>query len=271
MVCACCASRITKAVGADTVFLCSTIDPELGATLEIVDFGTNAVELDFEGNSVPADLEITDYGSAFSNFRWRPADGLTPDSDIITLGVSFVGGTKAEHEFVQEAAVDWIIGDPTLPLQFQFGVSADQSQIRIDFVPSDGNRSEIGNLARLVPLTLPTMNLAEVTRRSVHHEFGHALGLLHEHAHPASGIQWNEQAVIDELSSKWSEKEVRTQILKKFPKGASCVGDPAFNTESIMLYPIPARWTLDGFSTELNIEISDRDRRCLRGLYASAR
>ena len=32
-------------------------------------------------------------------------------------------------------------------------------------------------------------------RRVVLHEFGHALGLIHEHQNPEGGIEWNEPAV----------------------------------------------------------------------------
>ena len=40
-----------------------------------------------------------------------------------------------------------------------------------------------------------TMNLGWVTRRSVLHETGHALGLLHEHQNPKGTIDWNEKQV----------------------------------------------------------------------------
>ena len=39
------------------------------------------------------------------------------------------------------------------------------------------------------------MNLGEVTKRSVLHETGHALGFGHEHQHPQGNIQWNSKAV----------------------------------------------------------------------------
>ena len=38
-------------------------------------------------------------------------------------------------------------------------------------------------------------------RRVVLHEFGHALGLAHEHQSPGVAIPWNEQKVYDLLSN----------------------------------------------------------------------
>jgi hypothetical protein len=39
----------------------------------------------------------------------------------------------------------------------------------------------------------------EQFRRTVLHEFGHALGLVHEHATPAGGIKWNREQVEREV------------------------------------------------------------------------
>ena len=48
------------------------------------------------------------------------------------------------------------------------------------------------------------MNLAlrgeQYPDRVILHEFGHALALVHEHQNSALSIQWNETAVIEELT-----------------------------------------------------------------------
>jgi len=36
------------------------------------------------------------------------------------------------------------------------------------------------------------MNLGFLDGGTAAHEFGHAIGLAHEHQNPAGGIQWNE-------------------------------------------------------------------------------
>ena len=37
-----------------------------------------------------------------------------------------------------------------------------------------------------------------------------------------------------------------------------------------MMYPIPKSWTLDGFSADLNTELSEQDVEFIRGAYQGA-
>ena len=37
--------------------------------------------------------------------------------------------------------------------------------------------------------------------------------------------------------------------------------------KSIMMYPIPKAWTLNGFSTDLNKALSETDRKLIRSAY----
>ncbi len=54
------------------------------------------------------------------------------------------------------------------------------------------------------------MNLGFLDGGTAAHEFGHAIGLAHEHQNPAGGIQWNEEVVIRELAKSpnfWDEAD----------------------------------------------------------------
>ena len=62
-------------------------------------------------------------------------------------------------------------------------------------IPSDGAWSYVGTDCRDIPLNEPTMNLGFLDGGTAAHEFGHAIGLAHEHQNPAGGIQWNEEVV----------------------------------------------------------------------------
>jgi hypothetical protein len=54
------------------------------------------------------------------------------------------------------------------------------------------------------------------------HEFGHALGLVHEHQHPAGGIQWNRPQVLRDLSgppNNWPLDVIEQNVFKPFEEG----------------------------------------------------
>ena len=56
----------------------------------------------------------------------------------------------------------------------------------------------------------------EQIRRPVLHEFGHALGCIHEHQSPVAGIQWNEPVVIRTYAlDGWDEATVRKNVFEK--------------------------------------------------------
>jgi len=100
------------------------------------------------------------------------------------------------------------------------------------------------------------------------HEFGHAMGLIHEHQNPVAGIHWNREAVIRELSgppNKWSVQEIEFNVLT--PASPSDVTATAMDKDSIMMYPIPKTWTTDGFSAGFNSNLSDADQKFIRRQY----
>ena len=80
--------------------------------------------------------------------------------------------------------------------------NAAAAQIRISFKYT-GSWSTIGIDALDVPANQPTMNYGWLTAdtedaeysRVVIHEFGHTLGLIHEHQHPEGGIPYDLEKV----------------------------------------------------------------------------
>lgn len=127
-----------------------------------------------------------------------------------------------------------------------------------------------------IPAPEPTMNYGWLTpdsnddelHRVVAHEFGHALGLIHEHQNPDTPIDWNRAAVIADLSgppNNWDEATIENNMFKRYDP--SEVSTTPTDRLSIMMYPIPASWTNDGFSADLNKELSDTDRDFIRGAY----
>ena len=49
-----------------------------------------------------------------------------------------------------------------------------------------------------------------VLRRTVLHEFGHAIGCVHEQASPAANIPWNEAKVYEFYRQWWDDETIRS-------------------------------------------------------------
>lgn len=173
-----------------------------------------------------------------------------------TLRIRFLGGTAAQRAVVEQFAPRWT---DHANLHFEFAPAAD-AEIRVAFA-DDGAWSYVGTDAQGIPVSEPTMNFGWLDEAVVLHEFGHAIGLAHEHQNPDGGIRWNEPVVIRDLSGSpnfWDEATVRHNVLNKYSHDQ--INGTDFDPESIMLYSFPAEWTLDGFHTEPNTKLSALDQ-----------
>jgi hypothetical protein len=175
-----------------------------------------------------------------------------------TLRVRFMsGGTAAERALVKKQAMWW---SEHANLTFEF-IDVPDAEIRITFDQNDGAWSYIGTDARTIPQNEPTMNLGFLDGGTAAHEFGHAIGLGHEHQNPSGGIEWNEATVIRELGgppNNWTPAQVRHNVLDKYR--ADQVRGTTFDPNSIMLYFFPGSWTKSGKGTKANEKLSDIDK-----------
>ncbi|KKY39827.1 putative myroilysin precursor [Diaporthe ampelina] len=105
-------------------------------------------------------------------------------------------------------------------------------------------------------------------RPTILHEFGHALGLTHEHQNYTEAWKWNMQAVYDyfaEEPNKWDPDTVDCNVFRvckgKLPR------KHFLDRGSIMLYAFPKQLFTDGEGTSENYELSDMDKAAMLVRY----
>lgn len=172
------------------------------------------------------------------------------------LRIRFLGGTSAQQAKAREQALWWTVH---ANLRFEFN-NAPDAEIRIAFDPSDGAWSYIGTDCQSIPRNQPTMNLGFLDGGTAAHEFGHAIGLAHEHQNPTGGIEWNEEVVLRDLSgppNNWTPEQIRHNVLEKY--AADQIRGTEFDPDSIMLYFFPNTWVKSGKGTKANDVLSAMD------------
>ncbi|MBX2932390.1 MAG: hypothetical protein KF781_10650 [Chitinophagaceae bacterium] len=187
-----------------------------------------------------------------------------------TLYVKFLSGSKSLQDKVKTIAKEW---EKYANIKFQF-VEVGPSHIRINLDDKGGHNSLIGTMAISIPQDEKTMNFDTTDfktyaamYRTVLHEFGHAIGLLHEHYSPIAGIHWNKSAVYAELKQTqgWTKEMVDVNLFQQY--NVTYTNGTKYDPKSIMHYPVFARWTTDGFNVNWNNQLSEGDIALIKLLY----
>jgi len=221
-----------------------------------------------------------------------------------TLRVCFFSGNRSVTTLIREVASEWNQFSSTT---FDFGPKGKwyncaspnngAFDIRVGF-GSDGYWSAVGNHAESgVDALAPTMNFKQFNMRYsesrhpfssvvseavpyhkavIRHEFGHALGLLHEISHPKlkciDEIRWTGPGNVYEYYAKdsWDEERVNRNL------GHVAQTDPNYEAgepdlESVMLYSLPPQILKDGgnmnCSRAPNLLISKKDAEIVAKIY----
>lgn len=192
-----------------------------------------------------------------------------------TLTVKFMNGTTAQKTKVQEYAKQW---EQHANLKLAF-VESGNADIRIAFKwkGDGGSWSYIGTDCFNIPQEHPTMNFGwldvngrdtEEYSRTVLHEFGHALGCIHEHQNPSANIPWDKEAVYRYYMgppNKWSKEDVDNNLFETYSTSKTQFSQ--FDKESIMLYRIPNELTIGDWEVQGNKVLSTIDKSYIGVVY----
>ena len=151
---------------------------------------------------------------------------------------------------------------PLVNLKFTFieksQIGDKKNVITISFDPDGGAWSLVGTDA--IQQKGATMNLGWFDVSTVLHEFGHVLGMIHEHQSPlGKPIHWDKNKVFKwaRETQGWNQEETEKNILDKYDK--TMINGSDFDTLSIMLYFFPSKLTLNHRGTHQNVRLSAND------------
>ncbi|MCQ9640932.1 M12 family metallopeptidase [Chryseobacterium sp. WG14] len=204
-------------------------------------------------------------GAVVTDKKW-------PNGSIIT--VAFIGGSTTVRNKVMQYAQEW---SQYANITFKF-VTSKKAQIRVSFKsgPTDGSYSYIGTQALKIPANQETMNFGWFTdttsdtefSRTAIHEFGHALGMIHEHQHPLADIPWDKPKVYAYYAAApnyWTQAQVDTNFFAKYSTTQTQYS--AYDKLSIMHYSVDPNLTTNGFSVGSNTVLSPTDKQFIATVY----
>ncbi|KAI3612956.1 peptidase m12a astacin [Moniliophthora roreri] len=186
--------------------------------------------------------------AVMSTKQWPLTDGKE-----LYLKYYFMDGSENKRKAVKDTIVTWSTFANVIFDQTQ---DKDTAEIRISF-KGPGSWSAVGTDARLITnKDEPTMSfgwLADSSEPSAEdkgtilHEFGHALGMMHEHQSPARGesIHLKELAVYEYYRPllNYNDRLVKTQIIDQYNK-----------------YFMPGHLNEEGIDIPVNTVLSDMDK-----------
>ena len=203
-------------------------------------------------------LSTQDHGE-----KWSPGQ---------TIKVKFLNGSARLQNKVKEIAAVW---QKYGNINFQY-VTSGNAEIRINFddtkvyyYTSIGNGGHINDPAaeqreKTMQLGFDYENVEDdEIRRVVLHEFGHALGFVHEHLQAEFDIPWDYAAVICDYSKagtddNWEIADIKANVFDKYEKTQTNYDKP--DIHSIMQYSISNKHTIGDFAINGNYELSAKDK-----------
>ncbi len=189
-----------------------------------------------------------------------------------TLRCKFIDGPPEVQAKVQAIAKEW---EAFANLQLKF-VTSGAAEIRISFAQKGFSWSTMGTDALTVGANQATMMYGWLDantplreyQRVVRHEFGHAIGLIHEHQNPAAQgvIPWDRPKVYAHYAQQgWSQQTTDFNIFQVYAEDST--NHSSFDRDSIMQYAVPDELTVGSFAIGWNTELSTLDKAWTRRQY----
>lgn len=229
-------------------------------------------------------LQLTTIGSTEDYFvsKLKLWDNSTP------IKVCFFGGSNELRKKITNIALEWTKVGGKLPLDFgdidsPASCGSNFFHIRVGF-QYKGYWSTVGtDSVNLAAQYEQSMNLAlfdvnppaepEFTK-TVLHEFGHALGLQHEHQSYKSPCvdEFNWEAIYSYLKGPpnyWSVEQIDHNLKPRPNEGDSAASQ--FDVDSIMLYSFPKEFYKSGVASECHTDgnsmLSTQDKNAIKTFY----
>lgn len=202
-------------------------------------------------------------GAVISAKKWTKGSVIT---------VRLYGGSTKVRQKVMQYANEW---SKYANITFRF-VTSGKAQLRVTFTDGAGSYSYIGTDALRIASNEETMNFGwfddntsdSEFSRTVIHEFGHALGMIHEHQHPLAAIPWDKDKVYTYYAgypNYWSKSDVDNNLFAKYATTQTQYS--TYDPSSIMHYSISSALTTNGFSVGNNTVLSATDKSFIAQVY----
>ena len=206
----------------------------------------------------------------------RPGSGAEEKSKFwvtgSTINVAFLDGNDELKEYVKELASQWT---EAANIRFAY-VTPTKSDIRVSF-EQPGSWTYLGTDALVIPQNRPTLNLGTLKRvtnenerrRIVLEQFGHALGLIHEHQNPNGSIPWNWDAIYKSAGGPpmfWTRAEIDFNL-----RTPAHIDSPyrskQFDPNSVMMHSFPPEWLREPLEISREGTLSPGDIAFVREIY----
>ena len=223
----------------------------------------------YAGGIIPKDAPLGPPAKAAYLRRWDSSQLLQGK----ILKVAFVNGHSSLCEAVMNIAQEW---SKFASLEFKAVKGNESPHILVRFDQRGGHSSYVGDDSlEQIRKGLPSMNLAfretsavdaekDYGKFIVLHEFGHAIGMVHEHQQPGASLQFkeNDPAVLGyfrQALGNVSDAVVRENVFKRW-KEFELKKFSDYDPKSIMHYAFAAWMFVDATARVQNFELSYLDK-----------